>query len=228
MQRYSIPLAEVATPSFEALKAYALGRSLWWEKGEAVAIPEMLRAVDLDPEFSSAYSALASMCANMGQATRAAEFMKKSYSLREKSGERERFRIEAFYHDYVEGDVYQSIHSLELWQRSYPRDRMSSLNNGFQHMKLGRWDRALAHSEFAAETEASVIIISNLAIILLALERHADARGADRSRRSTRGSTRSSCTRSPTTRRSCARTRSRCAAMRSRWRDVRAKRTCSS
>ena len=31
VQRYSIPLAEVATPSFEALKAYALGRSLWWE-----------------------------------------------------------------------------------------------------------------------------------------------------------------------------------------------------
>jgi eukaryotic-like serine/threonine-protein kinase len=176
VQRYSIPLAEVATPSFEALKAYALGRSLWWEKGEAVAIPEMLRAVDLDPEFSSAYSALASMCANMGQATRAAEFMKKSYSLREKSGERERFRIESFYHDYVEGDVYQSIRSLELWQRSYPRDRMSSLNNGFQHMKLGLWDRALAHSEFAAETEASVIITSNLAITLLALERHADAR----------------------------------------------------
>ncbi|MFZ3321039.1 MAG: winged helix-turn-helix domain-containing protein [Usitatibacter sp.] len=176
VQRYSIPLAEVATPSFEALKAYALGRALWWEKGEAVAIPEMLRAVELDPEFSAAYSALASMCANMGQATRAAEFMKKSYSLREKSGERERFRIEAFYHDYVEGDVYRSVHSLELWQRSYPRDRMSSLNNGFQHMKIGRWDRALAHSEHAAETEDSVIIYSNLAIILLALERHADAR----------------------------------------------------
>ena len=102
--------------------------------------------------------------------------MKKSYSLREKSGERERFRIESFYHDYVEGDVYQSIRSLELWQRSYPRDRMSSLNNGFQHMKLGLWDRALAHSEHAAETEDSVIITSNLAIILLALERHADAR----------------------------------------------------
>lgn len=176
VKRFSIPLAEVATPSFEALKAYALGRSLWWEKGEAVAAPAMLHAIELDPEFSAAYSGLASMYANMGQATRAAGFMKKSYTLREKSGERERYRIEAFYHDYVEGDVYKAMRALELWQRSYPRDRMASLNNGWQHAKLGRWEQARSLTEFAAETETSAIIMSNLAMMLLALDRHDDAR----------------------------------------------------
>ncbi len=176
VKRYSIPLMEVATPSFEALKAYAWGRSLWWEKGEAVAAPEMLRAIELDPEFSAAYSALASMYANMGQATRAAEFMKKSYALREKSGERERYRIEAFYHDYVDGDIHKALRSLELWQRSYPRDRMASMNGGWQHAKLGHWDQALLKTEFAAETEQGAIVMSNLAIMLLALGRHDEAR----------------------------------------------------
>ncbi len=176
VQRYSIPLHEVATPSFEALKAYALGRSLWWEKGEAVAAPEMLHAVELDPDFASAYSALASMYANMGQATRAAEFMKKSYALREKTGERERYRIEAFYHDFVDGDVYKAIRALDLWQRSYPRDRIASLNLGWQYAKLGRWELALQHTEYAAETEQGAIVMSNLAITLSALGRHDEAR----------------------------------------------------
>jgi DNA-binding winged helix-turn-helix (wHTH) protein/tetratricopeptide (TPR) repeat protein len=176
VERYSIPLDEVATPSFEALKAYALGRALWWEKGEAVAAPEMLRATELDPEFSSAYSALASMYANMGQATRAAEFMKRSYALREKSGERERYRIEAFYHDYVDGDVHKALRSLALWQKSYPRDRMASLNSGWQNARLGRWKEALAQTEHAVETEHGAITMSNLAIMLLALGRHEEAR----------------------------------------------------
>jgi len=176
VQRYSIPLAEVATPSFEALKAYALGRSLWWEKGEAVAVPEMLRAIELDPDFASAHSALASMYGNMGQTTRSAEFMKKSYALRGKAGERERYRIEAFYHDYVDGDVYEAVRSLELWQRTYPRDRTASLNLGWQYAKLGRWEQALKHAAYAAETERSAILAGNLAIALLALERHAEAR----------------------------------------------------
>ena len=176
VERYSIPLAEVATPSFEALKAYALGRSLWWEKGEAVAVPEMLRAVELDPGFASAYSALASMYGNIGQTTRSAEFMKKSYALRGKTAERERYRIEAFYHDYVDGDIHAAVRALELWQRSYPRDRMASLNLGWQYAKIGRWDQALQHAQYSAETERSAIIVSNLAIALLAHERLADAR----------------------------------------------------
>jgi eukaryotic-like serine/threonine-protein kinase len=116
------------------------------------------------------------MYGNIGQASRAAEFMKRSFNLREKSGERERYRIEAFYHDYVDGDTYKAIQSLDLWQRSYPRDRMASLNNGWMHAILGRWEQALKLTEFAAETETSAIVMSNLGIMLLALERHDEAR----------------------------------------------------
>jgi serine/threonine protein kinase len=55
VQKYAAPLEEATTPSLEALKAYSLGQSTRWQKGDSAALPIYKRAVELDPNFAAAY-----------------------------------------------------------------------------------------------------------------------------------------------------------------------------
>ena len=108
--RYSSGLAEVATASLEALKAYSTGRETWLSSGEAAAAPFLLRAIELDPNFLAAYTGLALIYGNLGQYTRAAEYMQKAYDLRERaSSDSERYRIIGVYHDIVTGDIHKAL-----------------------------------------------------------------------------------------------------------------------
>ena len=55
VQKYATPVEEATTPSLEALKAYSLGRKMFFAKGDTAALPFFKRAVELDPNFAMAY-----------------------------------------------------------------------------------------------------------------------------------------------------------------------------
>ena len=55
VQKYATPVEEATTPSLEALKAYSLGRKMFFAKGNTAALPFFKRAVELDPNFAMAY-----------------------------------------------------------------------------------------------------------------------------------------------------------------------------
>jgi DNA-binding winged helix-turn-helix (wHTH) protein/tetratricopeptide (TPR) repeat protein len=176
LNRFSAGFDEVATGSLEALKAYTVGRREWFERGDAAAIPHQMRAIELDPHFASAWSALAIACMNMGQTVRANECVLKAYELRDRVGERERSRIVATYHHIVTGDLHRSIDALNTWTRDYPRDATARSNAGSHYMALGQWEKALELSEEARQFEQTNILHSNLAIMYMALGRHDEAR----------------------------------------------------
>ncbi len=67
VQKFDVPLDQATTNSLEALKAYTLGRKTRREKGEAEAIPFFKRAIELDPNFASAYAFLAVDYINLNQ-----------------------------------------------------------------------------------------------------------------------------------------------------------------
>jgi hypothetical protein len=58
VQKYDTPLSNATTTSLEALKAYSLGRKTGSAKGDTAAMPFYKRAVELDPKFAMAYSAI--------------------------------------------------------------------------------------------------------------------------------------------------------------------------
>jgi len=176
VRRFSRPFDEVATASLEAFRAYSLGRSQWQEVGENAGIPHLQRAIELDPHFASAYSALSLCCNNLGLVGEAGRHMQKAYELRDRSTERERMRIVAGYHDTVSGDVYKGIDAHRLWERSYPRDSAASLNLGNLYAIVGQWEKALASSQRGHSLEAINISASNLAIALMASGRPDEAR----------------------------------------------------
>ncbi len=176
MKLFSAGFDEVATASLEALKAYTIGRRQWFDRGDAAGVPHYLRAIELDPGFASAYSAVGIALTNLGQTTRANEYMKKAYDLRDRVTERERNRIVAGYHHIVTGDVHRAVDALDIWMKNYPRDAVAPGNAASHLMNLGQWEKSCELTEAAKAMELSNITSSNYSIILMALGRHEDAR----------------------------------------------------
>ena len=57
------------------------------------SIPFFLRAVELEPNFAAAYTALSRIYSNLGEAEQATDYAKLAYARREQVSERERLSI---------------------------------------------------------------------------------------------------------------------------------------
>ena len=84
--------------------------------GDADAIPFYKRAIELDPNFASAYAALGMSYSNLLEFGLSSENTLKAYELRDRS-EREKFRISAFYYSHVTGEPEKANQTYELWAR---------------------------------------------------------------------------------------------------------------
>ncbi len=175
VQKFDVPV-EATTPSLEALKAYSMGITTGRTKGDAEAIPFMKRAIELDPNFAMAYVGLAVEYSNLGRASLAADNAKKAYDLRDRVSERERYRISAFYFQYVTGEVEKATEAYELWAKSYPRDMVPHVNLGVIYSALGQYDKAIAETEIQQRLEPSIVGYGNLAGDYVNVNRLKDAR----------------------------------------------------
>jgi tetratricopeptide (TPR) repeat protein len=175
VQKFDVPV-EATTPSLEALKAYSMGITTSRTKGDAEAIPFTKRAIELDPNFAMAYVGLAVHYSNLGQASLAAENAKKAYDLRERVSDRERYRISAFYFQYVTGEVEKATEAYELWAKSYPRDLGPHLNLGFIYNAMGQYDKAIAETEASRRLEPTLVAYGNQASNFINVNRLQDAR----------------------------------------------------
>jgi hypothetical protein len=122
VQKFDTPLKQATTSSLEALKAFSLGIKAVDEKGSAAGIPFFKRAIELDPNFASAYSIAAVMSANIGETAVASEYAHRAYELRDRVTEHERLAISILESSYVTGDLVKDEQIAELWKQTYPRD----------------------------------------------------------------------------------------------------------
>src|SRR5208282_1588200 len=174
VQKFDVPV-EATTPSLEALKAFSMGITTFRTKGDAEAIPFYKRALEIDPNFAVAYASLGLVYGNLGQASLAAENIKKAYDLRDGVSEREKYRISALYYDNVTGELEQATQVYELWAKSYPQDSVPPGNLGVIYSELGQYDKALVSTQEGQRLNLGAISYSNLAGIYLALNRLDDA-----------------------------------------------------
>ncbi len=177
VEKFDAPLDQVTTPSLDALKALAVGREILQQKGSEAAIPFFQRAVELDPHFAAAYSALGISYANLREPGLAAENLQKAYDLRDKVSERERFRISANYYLLVTGELEKAIQTFETWARTYPRNNEPFGNLGVDYTYLGQYEAAVAASlEDLRLYPGSAAAFTNLVGLYTALNRPADAK----------------------------------------------------
>jgi len=137
--KFDAPI-EATTSSLEALKAFSVAS----KSEEAEAVPSLKRAVELDPNFASAYAALGIWYSNRGENGLAREAIAKAYALRDKVSERERYRISGAYYTYVTGEVEKANRTYVEFSQAYPRDSFSRSNLGANYVMLGQYENAVA------------------------------------------------------------------------------------
>jgi len=174
IQKFDVPV-EATTPSLEALKAFSMGITTFRAKGNAEAIPFYRRAIELDPNFAVAYASLGLVYGNLGQASLAAENIKKAYALRDRVSEREKYRISALYYDSVTGELEQTTQIYELWAKSYPQDSVPPGNLGVIYTELGQYEKAMTATEEAQHLAPGAIGYSNMADLYIQVNRLDDA-----------------------------------------------------
>jgi eukaryotic-like serine/threonine-protein kinase len=177
VQKFDVPV-EATTPSLEALKNYSMGITIGREKGDAPSIPFLKRAVELDPNFAMAYSALATSYRNLQQGSLALEYATKAYQLRDRVSERERLRITARYFSST-GDMEKAVQTYELWEANYPRDFIPHNNLAVLYSNMGQLDKALGeYQESLVLQPENVSGYANLGIAYLSLNRLDDAKAS--------------------------------------------------
>jgi serine/threonine protein kinase/tetratricopeptide (TPR) repeat protein len=174
VQKFDVPV-EATTPSLEALKALSLGVTTFRAKGNAEAIPFYKRAIELDPNFAVAYASLGVVYNNLGQASLAAENLKKAYDLRDRVSEREKYRITSTYYQSATGEIEQATQVYEMWAKSYPQDRVPLANLGVMYAILGQYDKALQEIQEANSLEPNAIGYADLASCYLILGKMQEA-----------------------------------------------------
>jgi serine/threonine protein kinase/Flp pilus assembly protein TadD len=169
--QFDVPLEQATTSSLDALKAYTQGIITAHTKGDAEAIPFHKRAIELDPNFASAYSALASTYSNLDRPDLAAENAKKAYELRDRVSQRESYRIRTSYYDMVTGELDKEVAIYGIWIKSYPQDSTPHSNLGFIDVILGQYEKAVPEMKTALRLDPNIVDYGNLAIAYRSLNR---------------------------------------------------------
>src|SRR5271168_2168560 len=140
IQKYDTPLEQATTSSLDALKSYSQG---FKAQNPAASVPYFKRAVELDPNFATAWLGLGLAYDNLGETGISNEYFAKAYSLRDRVSDRERFRIEGDYYLFVTGDAEKARQTYEQWVQAYPRDFIAHTDLGIIYMGLAQWDKAI-------------------------------------------------------------------------------------
>ena len=171
------PLAEVTTPSLDALKAYSEGWQVSFSSGSAVSVPFFKRAIEIDSNFASAYAALGRMYGDIGETALSAENTSKAYHLRDRASDQERFFISLTYDLQVTGNLEKAQQTCDLWLHAYPRAWLPhGLLSGGIYNTLGKYEKSVEEAKIAISIDPDFSIgYSILAGSYLALGRTGEA-----------------------------------------------------
>ena len=175
IQKFS--LEQVTTSSLEALKAYSQGAEQNVKGKFFESISSLKHAIELDPNFASAYTLLAGNYTSTNQPGLAAEAARKAFELRERVSEREKLLIADQYYSKETGELNKAIEALELCLQTYPRDEDARHNLGYRYSLIGQDEKAIEQYGEALRLNPNLgITRTNLSLSLMRLNRFEEAK----------------------------------------------------
>ncbi|MGB8851897.1 MAG: winged helix-turn-helix domain-containing protein [Candidatus Acidiferrales bacterium] len=179
LQKYDAPLSQATTSSLEALQAYQTGVTRSRAGKISESIPFFERAVELDPEFCSAYVMLGASYHGVGDEEASRKNFARAFELKDKRlTQEENFLVTATYYWNVTGNLEKENAILTLYQQVYPRSFNASNLLGINYILLGRKEEALQEFNWTIEhsPEPTAFAYSNEAAVLMSLGRYDEAK----------------------------------------------------
>ena len=177
VQKFDVPLEQATTSSLEALEAYSRGRKAEHEKGDAVALPYYLRAIEIDPTFATGYRAAGNLYTNLSQLSRAGEYYTKAFELRDHASEPEKLAIMGNYYRNVTGELAKAARTYQEQIDSYPAIYAAYNNLGLVYGQQGQYENAARVMRQCVGLVPDVVTCyENLAVYNVALQRFDQAR----------------------------------------------------
>ncbi len=144
LEKYDAPLDVATTSSLEALQAFSTGQALYGSGKRREAIPLFERAVELDPQFCSAYGALGRTYHSVGDEQSSRKSFARAFELKDgRLTQEEKFETTAHYHAAITGNLEKETAVLILYKQAYPRSVSASTMMGIADVFLGRVEEAL-------------------------------------------------------------------------------------
>ena len=177
VQKFDTPLPRATTPSLDALHAYSLALFDGREVPRLESIPQLKRAIELDPTFAMAHAQLSAVYANTGQSALAPEYSQRAFELRDRVSERERFFISwRYYRDAVQA-WDKALELARSWTAAYPREAFAFNSLGIALLRFGEFEQSVSPFREAIRLDPKFVpAYGNLAASLLALNRLTEAR----------------------------------------------------
>ncbi len=151
IQQFDKELEETTTEKLEAFQAYALGYEQTLNGRLMDAIQLYRRAVELDPDFSYAWSMLSIHHSVFGRPGLAAEYAEKAYLLKERVSDYEQLQVTFRYHYNFTGDLHKALDAATLFKRIYPRTSTAPIDLLVAYDLLGRHEQAVAEGREAIQ-----------------------------------------------------------------------------
>ena len=179
LQKYNAPLALATTNSLEALQAYQTGVQRNRSGKIRESIPFFERAVELDPQFCSAYIMLGSSYHGIGEDEASRKNFARAFELKDKHlTQEENFLVTATYYWNITGNLEKESAVLTLYQQVYPRSVNAANLLGINYALLGRKEEALQEFNWTIDhsPEPSAFAYSNKSQALMSLGRFDEAK----------------------------------------------------
>ncbi len=138
------------TSSLEAMKAYTKAQEFYREGKEEDSISEYLRAIEKDPDFGRAYSALAMVYQNRGQYDEGETYFQEALSRIDRMSEREKLRTRAVYY-LMNRNFQQAIKECSELVEKYPADATGFSNLAIAYFYARNYEQAKEMGRKAVE-----------------------------------------------------------------------------
>jgi len=150
LQKFDAPLDLATTSSLEALQAYRSGLTLDRSGKRREAIPFFEKAVELDPQFCSAYNQLGRVQHSLGQDQEARGSFKRAFELKDRRlTQEENFQTTAIYYSAITGNLEKEATVDLLYRQMYPRSVDAANLLGINYAKMGKTEQALQEFQWA-------------------------------------------------------------------------------